>query len=328
MSKNRYVNTAFWDDDYISELSWKEKLLFLYLLTSPLTSICGAFEISLRRIAFDTGMEISEIRDFLGKFQSDQKIYYVDGKWIVLRNFLKHQTFGAKMQMGINYEVAKLPPNIAVLVERGTPITRNKRTKVSATKRKRILERDNYACAFCGKNKGLEIDHITPVIAGGTSEESNLRVLCESCNGKRNAELRWHDTGVEWVPKNRPPINMGNNNSNSNSNSNSNNTNVEILQIYDIYLKAFKKNGNAYKLTDKRKSKIAARLKDCGRQMLEEAIRKTSESPWHRPGGEWGKANLDFIIRNYEQVERLSQLDEKHMSEVKRLMMEKEADGE
>ena len=38
----------------------------------------------------------------------------------------------------------------------------------------------------------LSVDHITPRSFGGTSERSNLRVLCTTCNGRRGAaqELR------------------------------------------------------------------------------------------------------------------------------------------
>ena len=41
MAKFRYVNTRFWDDSYVAELSPLEKLAFLYLLTNSLTTIAG-----------------------------------------------------------------------------------------------------------------------------------------------------------------------------------------------------------------------------------------------------------------------------------------------
>jgi len=46
MAKNRYINTKFWDDPFIAELSIKEKLLYLYLITNPLTNAAGIYEIS------------------------------------------------------------------------------------------------------------------------------------------------------------------------------------------------------------------------------------------------------------------------------------------
>ena len=44
MSKQRSVDTCFWDDRYITQLDPSEKLLFLYLLTNTLTNICGVYQ--------------------------------------------------------------------------------------------------------------------------------------------------------------------------------------------------------------------------------------------------------------------------------------------
>ena len=41
--KHRYIKTKFWDDSYIIELNPHEKLLFLYLITNPLTNIAGVY---------------------------------------------------------------------------------------------------------------------------------------------------------------------------------------------------------------------------------------------------------------------------------------------
>lgn len=54
-------------------------------------------------------------------------------------------------------------------------------------KRKRILERDGYACVFCKGTASLTIDHITPLIDGGSHHNDNLRTLCQTCH-------RRHDT--------------------------------------------------------------------------------------------------------------------------------------
>lgn len=36
----------------------------------------------------------------------------------------------------------------------------------------------------------LTVDHIVPLAAGGTHDRSNLRVLCDRCNGRKAARLR------------------------------------------------------------------------------------------------------------------------------------------
>ena len=56
VAKQRIVNTKFWDDSYIARLTPTEKLLFLYLITNPLTNIAGVYELPVKRVAFDIGI--------------------------------------------------------------------------------------------------------------------------------------------------------------------------------------------------------------------------------------------------------------------------------
>lgn len=93
------------------------------------------------------------------------------------------------------------------------------------------------------------------------------------------------------------------------------NTNVEVQKnirlVWDFYLDKFNKNPNSSTLTQARREKIRSRLKDAGLDMLKNAIINTSNSPFHTGDNDRGwKANIDFIIRSYEQVERLANLDE------------------
>ena len=44
-------------------------------------------------------------------------------------------------------------------------------------------------CANCGSMRDLTRDHIIPLAAGGTNEESNLQVLCRSCNSSKQDKI-------------------------------------------------------------------------------------------------------------------------------------------
>lgn len=111
MSKQRLVDTCFWDDRYISRLDPSEKLLFLYLLTNPLTSICGIYQIEMRRIAFDTGFDTDTIKRMLERFEKDNRCTYRDG-WLAMRNWIKHQTASPKVQKGIRDQLQTVPEEL------------------------------------------------------------------------------------------------------------------------------------------------------------------------------------------------------------------------
>lgn len=52
----------------------------------------------------------------------------------------------------------------------------------------RLLHKYNFQCVECGKTKDLTIDHIKPVKLGGADVETNLQILCRSCNSKKGAK--------------------------------------------------------------------------------------------------------------------------------------------
>lgn len=108
MAKQRYINTHFWDDNYIINLDPIEKLLFLYFLTNPLTNISGAYEMSIRRAAFDTGIDKEMILKILARFEKSDKMIYRDG-WLLIVNFVKNQSLNPKIVKGIQEAVKPCP---------------------------------------------------------------------------------------------------------------------------------------------------------------------------------------------------------------------------
>jgi 5-methylcytosine-specific restriction endonuclease McrA len=61
-------------------------------------------------------------------------------------------------------------------------------------KRERILVRDAFTCAVCGRVVGgqeAHVDHIVPLEAGGTDDDANLQTLCAADHGRKTrAEQR------------------------------------------------------------------------------------------------------------------------------------------
>jgi len=86
----------------------------------------------------------------------------------------------------------------------------------------------------------------------------------------------------------------------------------EVRLAYDYYIECFGNNPNQYKLTPKRKTKIKSRLKDAGFEMLKRAIENTSQSDFHMGDNQRGwKADLDYIVQSYENVEKLAHMADK-----------------
>ena len=69
----------------------------------------------------------------------------------------------------------------------GVPIrtARVRRWKVPKQWREDIKQRSGYRCRDCGKRDYLTIEHIVPVVFGGSNELCNLALLCSPCNRAR-----------------------------------------------------------------------------------------------------------------------------------------------
>lgn len=97
--KLRSVNTKFWSDPVMEKLDPAEKLLFLYLLTNPHTNMLGIYEVSIARMAGDTGLTEERVRKSLEAFETLRKAFYME-TYVVLPNFLKNQKMNTNMQKG------------------------------------------------------------------------------------------------------------------------------------------------------------------------------------------------------------------------------------
>lgn len=94
--------------------------------------------------------------------------------------------------------------NLGSSLEEQSKIRRRREAR-AANKKKRdygnklrfeVLERDGFACQYCGAtapDAKLHVDHIKPISQGGTNDPSNLTTSCSDCNqGKFVADLSDH----------------------------------------------------------------------------------------------------------------------------------------
>ena len=53
---------------------------------------------------------------------------------------------------------------------------------ISTTTKKIVFTRDGGVCQCCGSSENIEYDHIIPYSCGGSSDVSNIQLLCMKCN--------------------------------------------------------------------------------------------------------------------------------------------------
>lgn len=51
-----------------------------------------------------------------------------------------------------------------------------------------VYARDDFKCKHCQIGTDLTIDHIMPVVRGGTNDIDNLQTLCRSCNSRKGTK--------------------------------------------------------------------------------------------------------------------------------------------
>ena len=113
MTKQRYISTSIWDDDWFDSLSEREKLVYFYLLTNTRTNIAGVYQCTLKNMRLEIGLDREEAERIMGKFAADGKAFYFKD-YIIVPKWLKHQKIGerSKLFIGAVKILKSLPDDI------------------------------------------------------------------------------------------------------------------------------------------------------------------------------------------------------------------------
>jgi hypothetical protein len=76
MAIYRQVQTTFWQDDFVLNLTPEEKYFYLFLLTNSKTKQCGIYQLSFQVIVFETGYNQETVEKLLHRFINYGKIIY------------------------------------------------------------------------------------------------------------------------------------------------------------------------------------------------------------------------------------------------------------
>lgn len=79
MAEYRQTYCRIWTDNWFIELKEDEKLLYVYYFTNEHTSVAGIYEISLKVMAFETGLKMERVMEILQMFIDEKKCRYENG---------------------------------------------------------------------------------------------------------------------------------------------------------------------------------------------------------------------------------------------------------
>lgn len=116
MDVKRCINVRMWSDSWFEALPPDFKLVWVYLLTNEYTNMLGVYELSLKRISYDTGIEKETLSKAFEGFAKDSKAFYLFDKWVVLPNFLKNQSLNPNMLKSAMQIYRNLPKEVKEIV--------------------------------------------------------------------------------------------------------------------------------------------------------------------------------------------------------------------
>lgn len=98
MSEYRQLHRSFWESGSVEKMDPVEKLLYVYLITAPASNMEGLYKTSLRRIAFETGIDADMVRQLCDRLEAKRLAGFRDG-WACVTQATKHMPGSNKQLM-------------------------------------------------------------------------------------------------------------------------------------------------------------------------------------------------------------------------------------
>jgi hypothetical protein len=89
-TKQRYISTSIWSDDWFDGLTPIEKLVYFYLLTNERSNIVGIYPCTLKNIRVEMGITREEIEAIMSKFAEAGKAFHFKC-YVIIPKGMKHQ---------------------------------------------------------------------------------------------------------------------------------------------------------------------------------------------------------------------------------------------
>lgn len=200
----RQFHTRFWASPFVDELDPSEKLLYMYMITSPQSNMEGVYRTTLKRIAFETGLERDAVQRIAERFEdAGQAGLYFDTDqacWVVVCQAPEHMNSSPQIMRHASQVYQSVPDEVMDYAfsigytypegyeeeKHASKIQYEKARGISSAKAERVFDRCGRKCVECGSEEELEIHHRVPVAEGGTHDEDNLETLCRSCHMEKH----------------------------------------------------------------------------------------------------------------------------------------------
>lgn len=185
----RFTDTEKWNDPWFRRLAPPHKLFWQFICDK--CDNAGVWKVDLELASFVIGGELESV-EILQSF--DGRIEEIaPRKWLVI-NFVKFQYDKLSLQSRPHGQVLRTIRDHGLnsffdelIVERSDTVGAY-RKRLTQSAKDGIFHRDDYRCQFCGgdSKSQLRVDHINPLIKGGTNEDANLVTSCISCNSRKS----------------------------------------------------------------------------------------------------------------------------------------------
>ena len=158
MAIYRQIQTTFWQDDFILNLTPEEKYFYLFLLTNSKTKQCGIYQLPIQVIVFETGYNQETIDKLLHRFIDYGKIIYSNKtKEIGIVNWQKYNPAESpKVKACVNKELKEIKDHS--LIDKIYPMDRLSQAEQEEEKEKKPAEEEKAvpSAVAAGNNSILE----------------------------------------------------------------------------------------------------------------------------------------------------------------------------
>ena len=252
MDVKRCINVRMWSDSWFEGLPPDFKLVWVYLLTNEYTNMLGVYELSFKRMSYDTGIEKETLSKAFEGFAKDGKAFHFFDKWVVLPNFLKNQSLNPNMLKSAMQIYRNLPKELKeIVLFDGEQTSRLEIVKPSESISKDSATLSNHSETLSKGSQTLSEKEIEKEIE---IEKENIRSLKQTSM----SDSLESDPEKILIPEEVESIDI---------NKKGKNSYIDIVTLYNQICVSFPR---VTKISEKRKKAINARLKH---YKIEEIIR-------------------------------------------------------